>query len=289
MILMPILPTYRRPKVGLALGGGGARGYAHIGVLKVLEREGIPIDFLAGTSMGGLIAAAYAAGMTPAEMEREALALKPRRLLDLSLPRLGLLEGKRVYDYLYRILGDKDFSQCRIPVRLMAVDIETGEELALGEGRLVDAIRATISVPGIFCPARWRGRYLVDGGVTNNVPADVVRRMGAEVVIAVDVGSKELLPFSLDGTIRRPISLPGLARLNPLFGTFVRSAQIMVGELTRYRLAEARPDILIRPEIGPINIEEFGRAAEVIPAGERAAEAMLPAIRRLLRKRLFWR
>jgi len=239
--------------------------------------------------MGGLIAAAYAAGLTPAQMEQEALSLQPRRLLDLSLPHMGLLEGKRIYDYLYRILGDKDFSQCRIPVRLIAVDIETGEELALGEGRLVDAIRATISVPGIFCPARWQGRYLVDGGVTNSVPADVVRRMGAEVVIAVDVGSAELLPFSLEEASRRPISLPGLARLNPLFGTIVRSVQIMEGRLLRYRLAEAHPEVLIRPEMGPIKVEDFWRVAEVIPAGERAAEEALPAIRRHLRKRLFWR
>ncbi len=282
-------PAYRRPKVGLALGGGGARGYAHIGVLKVLEREGVPVDFLAGTSMGGLVAAGYAAGISPADMEKEALSLRPRRLLDISLPRMGLLEGKRVQQHLTHLLGGKDFSQTRIPLCLIAVDLETGEELALAEGPLVDAVRATISVPGVFCPAEWRGRLLVDGGVINNVPADVVRKMGAEVVIAVDVGEGQLPPFICGEIERRRLTLPGLSRMSPLLGVVLRSVRIMEIEIMRYRLAQAHPEVLIRPQIGPINTEEFGRAAEVIPVGERAAQAALPAIRECLNKKVFWR
>ncbi len=282
-------PAYRRPTVGLALGGGGARGYAHIGVLKVLERERVPIDFLAGTSMGGLVAAGYAVGMKPAEMEKEALTLRPRSLLDISLFRTGVLEGKRVREHLTRLLGEKTFDQPRIPLRLMAVDLLTGEELVLGEGLLVDAVRATISVPGVFCPVDWRGRQLVDGGVTNNVPADVVRQMGAEVVIAVDVGHAQLPPFTCGELDGRRLALPGLARMTPLLAVLLRSVRIMETEILRHRLAAAHPEVLIRPEIGPINIEEFGRAAEVIPAGEKAAEAALPQIRECLQKKVFWR
>lgn len=279
---------YRRPKIGLALGGGGARGFAHIGVLKVLERAGVPVDFLAGTSMGGLVAAAYAAGLSPAELEKAALALKPRRLLDVSLFRTGLLEGKRVREHLVRLLGDATFEQARIPVRLVAVDLVTCEELALSTGSLVDAVRATVSLPGVFCPAEWQGRQLVDGGVTNNVPADVARQMGAEMVIAVDVGWDRLPPFVYGGLDGRSLPVPGLTYLTPLLGVLLRSVRIMEVEMVRHRLARARPEVLIRPEIGPINIEEFGRAREVIPMGERAAEQALPQIRRLLRRRLIW-
>jgi NTE family protein len=244
-------PSYRRPRLGLALGGGGARGYAHIGVLRVLEREGIPIDYLAGTSMGGLVAAGYATGMTPDQLQAEALAMRTWRLLDLSLSSMGLLEGKRLRQLLVRIFGEREFADTRIPLRLTAVDLDKGEELTLGEGSLVDALRATVSVPGVFCPAVWRGRLLVDGGVTNNVPAD-------------------------------------MARVSPLLGTMIRSVAIMQAEILRHRLASAHPDLVIRPGIGPINIEDFDRAAEVIPTGQAAAELALPRIRQLLGKRLFW-
>jgi NTE family protein len=280
-------PSYRRPRLGLALGGGGARGYAHIGVLRVLEREGISVDYLAGTSMGGLVAAGYATGMTADQLEAEALTMRTRRLLDITLSSMGLLEGKRLRQLLVRIFGEKDFTDTRIPLRLTAVDLNTGEELSLGDGSLVDALRATVSVPGVFCPAVWRDRLLVDGGITNNVPADVVRSMGAEVVIAVDVASSEFLPLT-DETASRRILLPGLARVSPVLGTMIRSVAIMQAEILRHRLALARPDLVIRPGIGPINIEEFDRAADVIPTGQQAAEVALPRIRQLLRKRLCW-
>jgi NTE family protein len=280
-------PSYRSPRLGLALGGGGARGYAHIGLLRVLEREGIPIDYLAGTSMGGLIAAGYATGMTAAQMESEALAMRIWRLVDITLSRMGLLEGKRLRQYLVGLFGDKEFAETRIPLCLVAVDLDTGEELSLNEGSLVDAVRATVSMPGVFCPAAWRGRLLIDGGVVNNVPADVVRTMGAEVVIAVDVGNPQFAQL-VEGAASRRTYLPSLARLSPALGAMIRSVNIMQAEILRYRLAHARPDLVIRPDIGPVNIEELERAAEVIPRGEQAGELALPRIRQLLRKRLFW-
>lgn len=278
------LPVRRRPLLGLALGGGGARGYAHIGVLRAFERAGVPVDFLAGTSMGGLIAAGVAMGMDAAALEREALAMRTRSLLDLTLPRMGLLEGKKVREHLVRIFGNATFADTRIPLRLVVVDLDTGEELSIDEGSLVDAIRATISVPGVFCPAQWQGRLLVDGGVTNNVPADVARAMGAEVVVAVDVGVAAFRPLSCE-TDRRPISLPGLARMNPMFNAMVRSVNIMQVEILRFRLAQARPDVVIRPEVGPVTPEEFDRAAEVIPTGEQAATDSLARIEQLMKPR----
>ena len=159
-------------------------------------------------------------------------------------------------EYLLRIFGDRQFSDTLIPLSLVAVDLDSGEEMALSEGPLVDAIRATISVPGVFCPADWRGRRLVDGGLTNSVPADVVRDMGAECVIAVDVGYTAFEPLAQESA-RRLLSLPGLVRLNPVAGILTRSLHIMEMEITRHRLAAAHPDLVIHPAIGAVNIEEF--------------------------------
>jgi NTE family protein len=197
------------------------------------------------------------------------------------------MDGRRIRENLLRVFSDREFSDTAIPVRVVAVDLDTGEELALSEGSLVDAIRATISVPGVLCPADWRGRRLADGGLTNSVPADVARDMGAECVIAVDVGHTAFEPLSRESA-RRLLSLPGLAGLSPVAGILTRSLHIMEAEITRERLEKARPDLVIRPAIGPINIEEFDRAAEVIPTGERAAAEALPHLRAAMRRRLFW-
>ena len=162
----------KRPKVGLALSGGGARGLAHIGVLKVLEQEGIPIDLLAGTSMGGIIAAGHAAGLGADYMAEEARRMGQLRnmikLVDRSLPtRWGLFEGQKVQQYLASHLGEATFDELRIPLALLAVDLESGEEVVLRKGSVAEAVRATISLPGVFAPFRLDGRLLVDGGVLN--------------------------------------------------------------------------------------------------------------------------
>ena len=275
-----------KPKVGLALSGGGARGLAHIGVLKVLEQEGIPVDFLAGTSMGGVIAAGYAAGLSPEFMEQEALCMGRLRnlitLMDRSLPRLGLFEGQRVQEYLAGRLGDITFDELKTPLALVTVDLETGEEVVLRSGRVVDAVRATISLPGVFAPFRLDDRLLVDGGVLNNLPADVVREMGAEMVIAVDVSSGCTLgPFALEegGNSRFP-----LAQVPLILDTLRQTVNIMESRLASYKLAEAHPEMLIRPALGEgiTILGGFGRATEVIAAGEEAAAPAVPVIRAAL-------
>ncbi len=275
---------FRRPKVGLALSGGGARGLAHIGVLKVLEREDIPVDFLAGTSMGGIIAAAYAAGLSIEYIEKEALRMGRLRnlitLMDRSLPRLGLFEGQKVQEYLAGHLGDITFDELKIPLALVAVDLETGEEVVLRKGRVVDAVRATISLPGVFAPYRLDGRLLVDGGVLNNLPADVVREMGADAVIAVDVGIKpEDLPHFLEAEKKR---LP-LTQIPLIIETLRRTVGIMEGWINAQKLAQAKPEVLIKPALSDdIGLfVGFNRVAECIAAGEEAAIAALPRIREI--------
>lgn len=276
-----------RPKVGLALGGGGARGLAHIGVLNVLEREGIPIDVLAGTSMGGLIAAGYAAGLSPTFMEQEALRMgqlwRLVGLFDLALAGAGLVEGRKIEAYLARHLGEMTFNDLRTPLALMAVDLVTGEEVVLKSGSVIEAVRATISLPGAFAPVRLNDRLLVDGGVLNNLPADVVRQMGADVVIAVDVS---IILDRLPGLLEAEGHVLPLTQGPLIIETLRRTIWIMEKRATIQRLQEARPEVLIRP---PIDNEitifiGFHRAAECIAAGEGAATAALPRIRSLLRR-----
>jgi len=276
----------RRPRVGLALSGGGARGLAHIGVLKVLEQEGVPIDFLAGTSMGGIIAASYAAGLGVDYMAEEARRMgrlrNMIRLMDRSLPaRLGLFEGQKVQQYLASHLGDITFDDLRIPLALVAVDLESGEEVVLRSGSVVEALRATISLPGVFAPFRLDGRLLVDGGVLNNLPADVVRRMGAEVVIAVDVSLNlgELPPLVEVEEQHLP-----LTQIPLIIETLRRTVAIMETHICTQKLAEARPEVLIRPQLGDdiSLLGGFARVPECVAAGEEAAKAALPQIRRWL-------
>jgi NTE family protein len=274
------------PTVGLALSGGGARGFAHIGVLKVLERAGVPIHCLAGTSMGGAIGAAYAAGLTLVEIEQEALRMQDARhllrLADPTLPRRGLFEGQKVCDYLRSQVGNCTFDDLELPLTLVAVDLNGGQIVYLNEGDVVEAIRATIALPGIFKPVEKDGHLLVDGGLLNNIPANVVRSNGCDVVIAVDVaGVEEGTNAVLEALEQRPLFPSGLAET---LQVVYRSLAVMIADTSRRRLEQAQPDVIIRPEIpyGVSVLAGFTRAAETIAAGEEAAVATLPRIEALL-------
>ena len=177
-------------KIGYALGGGAARGLSHIGVLKVLHEHGISPDIIAGTSIGAIIGALYAGGLEPDDIEKLVLGLDWKRLVylfDMTLPISGLLQGKRVVSLLKSILGDTTFSQLRCDFACVATDIISGEQVVLRDGSLIEAVRASISIPGIFTPVAINGRYLVDGGLINTVPVSVCRDMGAKYVIGVNV------------------------------------------------------------------------------------------------------
>lgn len=270
-------------KIGLALGGGGARGLAHIGVLKVLEKAGVPVSFLAGTSMGGLIAAAYAAGFTTREMAERALRFGHLRelmkLIDLTPQRRGLLEGQKVRNYIREWFGDRmTFSDLLIPTMLTAVDLATGKEVYLQSGPLLPAVFATIAMPGIFKPVIEDGQVLVDGGVLDNLPVKAAYLMGSEHVIAVDVHLGPQLQILWGNATHNPHwPLP----MPEFFNDFYLAELIMVANLTQHQLEVAQPDILIRPSISPEISMLFGfhRAREIMRAGEQAAEEHLDEIR----------
>ncbi len=274
------------PKIGLALGGGGARGLAHIGILKVLAREGIPIDVITGTSMGGIVGSLYAAGKSTEEIEAEALKRgdigQIYKLIDLRFMGAGLLKGNRIKKLLAEMLGaETTFADLRLPFAVVTVDYNSGREVVLKEGSVVEAVRATMSVPGIFEPVKLEGYQLVDGGVLDNVPVDVARELGAEKVIAVDV----LPNFRLNEPGKEPV-VPPLKprRVTKEYRQLWHVELIMIAAITDLRLQAARPDVVIRPDL-PVDMDllvSFDRPQEAIEIGERAAEAALPQIRALL-------
>jgi NTE family protein len=264
-----------RHKLGLALGGGGARGLAHIGVLKVLEEAAIAVDFVAGSSMGGVVAAAYAAGKSPAEIEQIAsFYASPRnlvRMLDPAPFRRGFLQGKPVREMLEKELGAQTtFADTRIPVALTTTDLPRGELVVLKEGSLVDATMATCAVPGLWPTVSVGGRDLADGGLLDNIPVDVLRAMGADVVVAVRVAP--IFPRQ-DACI---LDVP----LLPNFGdAFYQSVLILSDALTSYQLEKHPPDVLLTPNIPDcVWLLGFDRPAEAIQAGEEAARQALPVI-----------
>lgn len=270
-----------RPQVGLALSGGGARGFAHVGVIKVLANAGVPIDMLSGTSAGGAVAAVYATGMSLADFEREALCLSQWRtvvsLMDPNLPRLGLFSGERVEAYFARFLGERTFDDLVVPLTLVAVDLENGQEVDIREGRVLDALRATTAFPGVFEPKRWNGRLLVDGGLLNNLPVDVLREAGADVVIAVDVGAQmDEMDDLLEQAQRRRLR----PRISAMMDTMMRSVNIIKIYIRQRKLAECPPDVLLRPRIpeGIGVFRGFTAAREAMACGEEVARQALPEI-----------
>jgi len=178
-------------KIGLALGGGSARGLAHVGVILALEAYNIPIDIIAGTSIGSVVGSLYAAGASINQLEEAALSMKKSKtlfLIDLVLPHSGLISGERIEEMLNDLfLEGKTFNDLKIPFTAVATEIESGAEVILNQGKLIDAVRASISIPGIFTPVKYGDYYLVDGGVVNPVPVDIVKMMGADIIIAVSL------------------------------------------------------------------------------------------------------
>ena len=250
------------------------RGLAHVGVLKGLEGAGVTIDLLTGTSMGGVIGALYAAGLTVDQVEKEVLALtntaSMRRLLDIHLNYRGFVRGERIYNLIADTIGpDITFADLDLPMKMVAVDTETGCEVIMERGKVVDAVRATISVPFIFKPVEVAEMILVDGGILNNVPTDVARDMGADVLIAVDVMPDFSRNTPGQPIVEQAIDPPSLP--NFLQETF-HVVYIMISAMTRLKLAAHPPDILLRPDIPPQVdlLLGYDRADEVIAAGEKA-------------------
>lgn len=289
-----------RPTIGLALGGGGARGFAHIGVIRALLANGIEPDVIVGTSIGAVVGGCQGAGRLPI-LEDWARGLTRRGILsylDISLTGAGLIGGGRLAARLDEHLGDTPIEA--LPVRYAAIttEVPTGHEIWLTRGRLVDAMRASYALPGIFPPVALGGRWLVDGALVNPVPVSAARVLGARLVIAVNVNS-DILGRSMimagenDAPLTPPGAQPGRAfgaeqslkrqfvssgRRPGLPSVMVDAFNIMQDRITRARLAGDPPDVMINPRLGHVGWFDFHRAQEAIEVGARAAERELPLI-----------
>lgn len=257
-------------KVGLALGGGAVRGLAHIGVLKVLKKHQIPIHFIAGTSMGGAIGGLVAAGIDIEEIEDFVLTTSSYRIVDIGIGKRGLVGGNKVYAMLLQFLeqkglGDIQIEQLPIPFRAVSVDLKKGQVFIFDQGSLSLSIRATTSVPGIFAPVMYEDKVLVDGGVLNNLPADITRKEGADIVIAVDVEREH--------EEREPRNM---------FDVLNRSLSIMMVEMRRSNLHFA--DVIFRPQVGHIQAHDITKIKKCIEAGERDAEQKVMEVISLINK-----
>lgn len=261
----PVVEGQKRPRVGLVLGGGAARGFAHVGVIRVLEREKVPIDLIVGTSVGSLVGAIYADKKNSFELEWTAFSLEEKDLFDYTFisPTQGFVRGERIEEFVLKKVSARELQQLKIPLTVVATDIQNGESVILQTGSVARAVRASSAIPGIFIPVRNQGKLLVDGGVLNNVPVDVARKMGADVVIAVNLGGGRKA-----------------AQVNNVFDAIVQSLHLMSIEGTEARLREA--DVVIEPQVSHIGLIDFGKKKELLTLGIQAAEQALPRLREKL-------
>lgn len=253
------------PKIGLALGSGGARGFSHVGVIKVLENAGIPIDMIAGSSMGALVGALYGAGQEVEHMYQLAKTFKRKYYLDFTVPKMGFIQGNRIKEYIRLFTHNKGIEAFDIPVAIVATDLQTGEKVVLKEGLAADAVRASISIPGIFVPEKIGDRLLIDGGVADRVPVSVVKEMGADIVIAVDCAN-----FQMNSDI------------SSIYDVILQTIDIMQVEVVRR--VEINADVMLRPDVAQYSSRAFTNITDIIKQGEVVAEAHLSEIKTCIAK-----
>lgn len=253
-------PAAVKLKIGLALGGGAAKGFAHIGVIKMLEASGIHPDVVAGTSAGSVVGALYASGMDAFALQETAFGLDEAKIRDVRLFSGGLVQGQALQDYVNQLLHHQSIEQLKIPFAAVATQLETGQRTVFVRGNTGQAVRASSSIPGVFEPAEIHGKHYVDGGVVSPIPVDAARQLGADFVIAVDISTK-----------------PSGSNPQGLVNIVGQTIAIMGQQLGTQEIARA--DVVIRPNISGIGPTDFEQKNQAILEGEKAALAAIPAIR----------
>ncbi|MFA5484849.1 MAG: patatin-like phospholipase family protein [Candidatus Pacearchaeota archaeon] len=273
---------FKKKKLGLVLSGGGARGYAHIGILKILDELKIKPDYIAGTSMGAIIGAAYALGMSAFEIEKKADELKLYKYLDPTIPKKGLIKGDKILKLFEEIYENKNFDETKIPLFVNAVDIETGRELIFSEGSIAIAVRASMSIPGIFNPINVNNYTLVDGGLTNNIPLNLIKDK-CDVIITSNVSNINLpnTDFLKDPKIIKEKDLPSLTRV------LLKSMLILQSHPNNIQNAKENSDIYLSPNLKNMTTADFAKKDQIIMAGEKEARIYKYKIEQLCKRSLF--
>jgi NTE family protein len=250
----------KEPKIGLALGSGGARGFAHVGVLKALIEAEIPIHMIAGSSMGALVGAFYGSGYDMKTMVKLSSAFRRKYYLDFTFPRMGFIAGNKVKELVKFFTKGKKIEELSLPVAIVATDLLKGERVIFTEGNLSDAVRASISIPGVFVPEKIDGKLLVDGGVIDRVPVNVVKEMGADIIIAIDVSHFNAEP-----------------QVTTIYDVIIQSIDIMQRELVKQ--FELNATVMIRPQTDRFSSTAFQNLKEIIACGEEEAIKNIPNIK----------
>jgi len=256
----PVPPPPRLPRIGLALGGGAARGFAHIGVIQVLEEAGIRADLVVGTSAGSLVAALYASGKSGAELVTIAQTMDEGAITDWSFPGRGLIRGEALARYVREQTGNRTIEQMRLPLGIVATDLDSGEAILFQRGDTGVAVRASSAVPAVFQPVRIGAREYVDGGLSSPVPVRFARQMGAELVLAVDIS----LPPDGNAT-------------GDLMKMLLQTFAIMGRSINRFELRDA--DVVVRPLLAGVGSADFTSRTRAIQAGREAALKQLPELK----------
>ncbi len=266
---VPVTPP-RRLKIGLALGGGAARGFAHIGVIKVLEAQGIVPDLVVGTSAGSLVGALYAAGNNAQALQKMAIDMDEAAISDWSVPffsqSTGVLKGEGLQNYVNRAVHGQPIEKLRLPFGAVATDLRTGQPILFRRGNTGAAVRASSAVPGVFQPVRIGNIDYVDGGLVSPVPVSFARKMGADFVIAVNITAQ-----------------PDAQQPSNTFEVLLQTFSIMGQSLNQYELKQA--DIVIRPELATMKGNDFQNRSVAMVAGEKAAMAVLPELKKKLQSK----
>jgi NTE family protein len=255
------------PKIGLALGSGGARGFAHVGVLKVLKEANINVDYIAGSSMGALVGSLYCVGHTLEDMYKMSILFRRKFYIDYTIPKMGLISGKKLYQLMHLLTHGKKLEDLTPKLYVITTDLLSGEKVIIDSGLIAEAVRASISIPGIFVPVKKQGRLLVDGGVIDRVPVSVVKDRGADITIAVDISH-----FSSEPTI------------TSIFDVILQSIDIMQREMVKQ--VEITADVLLRPMVEKFSATAYTNVEEIISIGEDEARRKIPQIQDAIEK---WR
>lgn len=258
-----VQPPKAPAKIALVLGAGAARGFGHIGVLKVLEANGVPVHMIVGTSAGSFVGSLSAYGFNAFQLQKMALDLQKGDVIDLAIPDNGFVKGELLEAYVNRMVRNTAIDKMRTPFYAVTTNVRTGEEVLFGSGNTGMAVRASCAIPGVFRPVAIANTAYIDGGVVSPVAVDAARRMGATVVIAVDISS------DLDSTVPKGT-----------IDTILQSVNIMYAKISAAQLQRA--DVVIRPRVGHIGSGEFEKRHEAILEGERAAIEAMPRLRELL-------
>jgi NTE family protein len=261
----PPLPPPKPAKVAVVLGAGVSRGFAHVGVLKILESQKIPIQLIVGTSAGSFVGSLYAYGYDVFQLQTMAMALLKDDVVDWTLPDNGFIRGEKLENFINKTVRQTPLERLKIPFRAVATNVQTGEETVFATGNTGRAVRASCSIPGVFQPVRIGDKAYMDGGVVSPVAVEAARRAGADVVIAVDISA------GVAGTLPQGI-----------LETILQSVDIMYAKIATAQLRNA--DVVIRPKVSHIGSSDFEKRNEAILEGEKAATQALPQIRQILDK-----